>query len=156
MIRKLAGLMVALMLLALMLLGQVEQAGALSTSQTVTKETQAREGLDFSLSAVRESDEAVIVRMEIPKKGKLQNLQKVRMVISEGKSILLWSNLEITTTEDGASVVSFQISPDLADKCSISLVTESSKTGPANEFAYAVELKGYITVSLRGQAASKK
>jgi len=54
-------------MIALLLIVCVPRASAMSEGFFVTKDTQAEMGLHFSLSAVRVSDTAVLVRMEIPK-----------------------------------------------------------------------------------------
>jgi hypothetical protein len=48
----------------------------------VTKGSQARQGFDFSLSAVREGG-TVRVGLEVPRKGKLQNLSAVWLAVTD-------------------------------------------------------------------------
>ncbi len=116
----------------------VPRAFALSAGFTVTKATQVEQGLDFTLSAVRASETAVLVRMEIPREGKLKDLKSVKMRI--GAEPLVWADLQTTAGKDGALVVGFQLAPALADKCSIDLMTTS-----LDGVYYSIELKGYIT-----------
>jgi hypothetical protein len=102
-------------------------APALMMGQVVTKQTQSHYGLKFALSAIKESSEAVVVQMTVPK---------------EGKQILLQTGIETRSDASGATIISFQISPDLADKYHLNLFTEISH-GYATYFS--VELKGYVT-----------
>ncbi len=137
-------------LIALMLLARMPQAFALSELITVTKTTQAKLGAKFTLSAVRVSDTAVLVRMEIPKEGKLRDLKRVTMDIGTyspgvSSSPQVSADLETTPGKNGSLVVTFQLSPELVDKCSIRLGPLAPAI-PMSYVYYAVELKGYITV----------
>ena len=128
--------------MGLLLCACVQHAFAMGEVVSVTKETQARLGLHFTLVAERVDAEAVLVRMEIPRKGKLKNLRSVNMRIGSGRP-LIDATLQTTPGKEGSWVVSFQLSPDLADKCSVDLI------GPYEGLSYvvyAVELKGYVTV----------
>lgn len=143
--KRLAGLMIAAMMFAC-----IPHAFANSEFISVTKETQAKLGLKFTLSAVRVSETAVLVRMEIPKEGKLKDLKRVTMTIGTGTigtagSPLVSATLQTTPGKKNSWVVSFQLSPDLADKCSIDLVVLNPAAALPNESFYAVELKGYVT-----------
>ena len=131
-------------MIALMLFARTPHAFALRELISVTRETQASQGVDFTLSAVRVDDTAVIVRMEIPKKGKLINLKTVTMNIGTGRP-LVHADLETTPGKDGSLVVSFQLSPELADKCDIFLGPLAPDI-PTTSVYYAVQLKGYVTV----------
>ncbi len=125
----------------LMLCTCIQSAFALGIVVIVTKETQAKLGLDYKLVAERVDAEAVLVRMEIPRTGKLKDITGVRMRIGPGRPIVA-ATLQTTTSKDGVWVVSFQLSPALAEKCSIDLV------GPMKDRSYGVysiELKGYVT-----------
>ena len=123
----------------------VQHTSAMSEGIFVTKETQAQLGLNYTLAADRVDDKAVLVRMEIPTKGKLKDLKRVNMTIGQGRP-LVSAALQTTPGKNGCLVVSFRLSPDLADKCSIDLVTTRPTAILSNEFFYAVELKGYVTV----------
>ena len=145
MVKNLVKIKLVGVLMVLMLSVCIQPTFAISEGVSVTKSTQVELGLDFTLSAERVSERAVLVRMEIPKKGKLQNLKKVRMTIGQGTP-LLSCNLETSPGENGSLVVQFQLSPHLADKCSIDLVTAKVPATPRSyESYYAVELKGYVT-----------
>jgi len=126
---------------ALMLCVCLQRAIAMGEGITVTKETQGRLGLNYALIADRVDDKAVLVRMEIPRKGKLKDLRSVTMNIGEGRPIVS-ATLQTTPGKNGSWVVSFQLSPELADKCSIELILPSSE--PLTYMFYAVELKGYV------------
>ena len=107
----------------------------------VTKETQAKLGLNFTLVAERVDAEAVLVSLEIPRTGKLKNLRSVKMRIGSGRP-LVSASLQTTPGKNGSWIVSFQLSPELADKCSIDLI------GPyegLSYYIYAIAVKGYVT-----------
>jgi hypothetical protein len=125
----------------LLLCACLQQTFAEGGHIAVTKETQARLGLDFTLVAERVDAEAVLVSMEIPRKGKLKNLRSVRMRIGQGRPLVA-ATLQTTPGKNDSWVVSFQLSPDLAAKCSIDLTTTPIGLSYA---VYAVELKGYVT-----------
>jgi len=126
----------------LMLCASVQQAFAMGELIVVTKQTQARLGLKFTLVAERVDKEAVLVQMEVPREGKLKTLRSVSMRIGPGRPIVA-ATLQTTPGKNGAWVVSFQVSPEMADKCSVDLVVP---TGGGIEYVvYAVELKGYVT-----------
>jgi hypothetical protein len=127
-------------MMVLMLCACLQQAFAMGDVMLVTKQTQAKLGLNFILTAERVGAEAVLVRMEIPRKGKLKNLRSVSMRIGSGR-LLVSAPLQTSPGKNGSLVVSFKLAPDLADKCSIDL------TGPYEGLSYviyAVELKGYV------------
>ena len=119
----------------------IQHASAMGSLIEVTKETQAKLGLNYTLVADRVDDEAVLVRMEIPRTGKLKTLRSVSMRIGSGRPLVA-ATLQTTPGKNGSWVVSFQVSPDLADKCSIDLIVPSD--GLTYE-VYAVEVKGYVT-----------
>ena len=98
-------------------------------------------GLNYTLIAERVDAEAVLVQIEIPREGKLKNLRSVSMRIGPERPLVA-ATLQTTPGKNGSWVVSFQLSPDLADKCSIDLIDPSSGR---TYVVYAVELKGYIT-----------
>ena len=115
----------------------------------VTKETQAKIGVEFTLTATRVSETAVLVEMEIPRKGKLRNLKDVSLDIGDyhpgvSSSPLLAANLQTTPGKNNSLIVSFQLSPELADKCSIRLGPLEPAVAMSWEY-YAVMLKGYVT-----------
>ncbi|MDB6124254.1 MAG: hypothetical protein JWQ71_3247 [Pedosphaera sp.] len=117
---------------------------ALMVGHLVTKQTQFDNDMKFTLSAIKESNEAVLVRMIVPREGKLKDHQKVMLELNEGKQILLQTAVETGSDVAGATVISFQISPALADKYYVNLFTEISTNGPAYTSYFSVELKGYV------------
>ena len=137
MARKFAWLIVLLLLCA-----STQQAFALGELISVTKATQAKLGLNYTLVADRVDTEAVLVSMEIPRKGKLKSLRSVSMRIGNGRPIVA-ATLQTRPGKDGAWVVSFQVSPELAAKCSVDLIVPSD--GGMEYLVYAVEIQGYIT-----------
>lgn len=122
---------------------------------TVTKETQAKLGVQFDLSAVRASPRSVLVRMEIPRTGKLKELKTVTMDIGDyrpgvASAPTVSAELATKTGKNGAILVAFQLAPEMAEKCSIRL-GPLSPAEPEAYLYYAVELKGYITERRSGQ-----
>ena len=97
-------------------------------------------GLDFTLDAERVDAEAVLVRMEIQRTGKLKNLRSVSMRIGSGRPLVA-ATLQTTPGKKGSWVVTFQVSPELADKCSVDLIVP---VAGRTYLVYAVELKGYV------------
>ena len=133
------------LMVALLWGAHMPHAFAMSEGYFVTKATQAEQGLDYTLSAVRASDTAVLVSMEIQKVGKLKDLKRVTMTVGTGSPIVS-ADLQTRPGKNGSVVVSFQLSPELADKCSIMLFTPTVPVEPMNyEQFYAVELKSYVT-----------
>ncbi len=132
---------VAWITVTLMICACIQHAFAMGAVISVTKQTQAKLGLNFKLVAERVDAEAVLVRMEIPRKGKLKGLRSVNLRIGSGRPLVA-ATLQTTPGENGSWIVSFQVAPDLADKSSVDLV------GPYEGLSYvvyAVELKGYVT-----------
>ncbi len=120
---------------------------------SVTKQTQAREGLNYTLEARRVSPEAVLVSMEIPREGKLKNMRSVTMSIRPllspshsgpvSYSPLVSAPLQTTEDKKGVWSVSFQLASELAEQCSVDILIPR---GPVRDyFYYAVQLKEYIT-----------
>ncbi len=136
-------------MIALLVFTRIPHASSESLVMTVTKKTQAELGLNYTLSAVRASDTAVLVQMEIPKGSKLKTLKRVNLHIATGNPLggspLLSADLQTTPGKNGSVVVTFQLSPELADKCFLELITTSPPATLSSEEFYAVELKGYIT-----------
>jgi len=134
--KLLAGMMTAAMWCAC-----IQHGLAMGEVTAVTKQTQAELGLTFTLVGDRVDDEAVLVRMEVSKEGKLKRLRSVRMRIGPGRPLVA-ATLQTTPGKDGSWVGSFQLCPELADKCCIDLIVPSD---PLSYEVYAVELKGYVT-----------
>ena len=117
----------------------------------VTKQTQAKEGLNYTLEAKRVSPEAVLVSMEIPREGKLKDMSRVTMSIRPllpnsrsgpvSYSPLVSAPLLTTESKKGVWSVSFQLASELAERCSVDLLIPKA----FEYFYYAVELKEYIT-----------
>ena len=119
----------------------------------VTKQTQAREGLSYTLEARRVSPEVVMVTMEIPREGKLKDVRSVTMEIRPhlpktngpvSYSPLVSAILQTTEAKKGVWTVSFQLAAELAERCSVNLLIPGGP-GRKGYFYYAVELKEYIT-----------
>jgi len=109
---------------------------------TVTKETQAKLGLKYTLVADRVDDEAVLVQIEIPRKGKLKTLRSVSMRIGNGRPKVA-ATLQTTTDKNGSWTAAFQVSPDLAESFYIDLVVPTPQSG-MEYVVYAIGLKGYV------------
>lgn len=124
----------------LMLCACLRHALAMGEVIEVTRETQAQLGLNYTLVAEKVDEEAVLVSMEIPRKGKLKNLRSVSMRIGPGRPIVA-ATLQTTPGKNGSWGVAFQVSPELADKCSVDLIVPSELR---SYVVYAVELKGYV------------
>ena len=120
----------------------LQHAFAMGELMVVTKETQAKLGLKYTLVAARVDDEAVLVQIEIPRKGKLKTLRSVSMRIGNGRPKVA-ATLQTTTGKNGSWTAAFQVSPDLAESCYIDLVVPSPQSG-MEYVVYAVELKGYV------------
>lgn len=131
--------MISGLVAVVLILTGVQVVSARSLGHLVTQETQAKLGLNFSLSAVKESKEAILVRLVAPRKGKLQSLTHVRLSIRDGHKILLLSPLEAKVEGDSV-VTGFQISPDLIDRSYIELVTETGRS----ETFFMVKIKDYV------------
>jgi hypothetical protein len=114
---------------------------AMGSVVVVTRQTQARLGLTYTLVADRVDDAAVLVKMSIAREGKLAALRSVRLRIGPGRPIVA-APLQTTPRRDGSWEVSFQVSPALAEKSWVDLTVPTG--GPAYT-VYAVELKGYVT-----------
>jgi hypothetical protein len=106
----------------------------------VTKATQKELGLEFELSATREPD-AVIVRMTVPKNGKLKDLRQVRLsILAENqKDFLVLAPLDMRA-ENGGLRVSAQLAPEFAAKATLDLVVEEGR----RESFYSVKVADYI------------
>ena len=110
----------------------------------VTKQTQAKLGLKYTLTAERVNKEVVMVHVEIPREGKLKELRSVSMTIGQGSgSPMLHAALQTTPGKNGSWSATFQLSPELADKCSVDLLVPN--VGGVEYVVYAVQLKGYVT-----------
>lgn len=106
----------------------------------VTKETQKELQLDFTLQAEKVDAEAVIVRMEVRKTGKLAKLRHISLDIGSGRP-MVHAILQTSKGKDASESVTFQVSPELAQKTYIGLNVPSATRSYT---IYSVELKGYI------------
>jgi hypothetical protein len=131
-------------MMVLMLCACLQQVFAMGEVAVVTRETQAKLGLNFTLVAERVDSEAVLVRMEIPRKGKLKNLRSVSMRIGSGRP-LVSAPLQTSPGKNGSWVVTFQVAPAMAEKCSIDLNTPYDPPSLRSYLIYSVALKGYVT-----------
>lgn len=105
----------------------------------ITATTQYEQGLEFTLTTTPERDDTLIIRLEIPRKGRLKNLAGLQMELNDGKTTLL-APLS-ATTHDGTMSLSFQIARKLVPQCYVNLFVE---VDPRYSICYAVSLKGYI------------
>ena len=133
-------------------------AKAMSSLILVTKQNQAEVGVKFQLSAERVSDTSVIVKMQVPRAGTLKELKRVSMDIGDYKpgistSPMLYADLQTTQGKDGSLTVSFQLSPQMAEKCSI-LLGPLTPAKPTREY-YSVSLQSFVTTKLAGSTFQK-
>lgn len=132
---------IVLAAMVLTLCATFRYATAMGSVVEVTRETQATLGLKYTLEADRVDDQAVLVKMEIQRSGKLKNVRSVSISIGAGRPEVA-ATLQTTPGKTGSWVVGFQVSPTMADKCSVDLtVPEAGRT----YVVYAVALKGYVT-----------
>ncbi|HLK58173.1 MAG TPA: hypothetical protein VKU00_16520 [Chthonomonadaceae bacterium] len=124
----------------LVLCACIQQSFAMGELIEVTKENQAELGLNYTLVADRVDAEAVLVSMEIPRKGKLKDLRSVSMRVGSGRPLVA-APLQTSPGKDGSWVITFQLAPNLADKCSVDLIVPVSGR---TYVVYAVQLKGYV------------
>lgn len=136
--QRLTGMMAVVMLFAWM-----QSAFSMTQGIIVTATTQYDQGLDFTLTTTPERDATVIVRMEIPQKGKLKNLAALQMELNDDKGTLLVAPLA-PTTHNGVVSVSFQIARKLVAQCAINLFPERNQDDPRYSIFYAVRLKSYV------------
>lgn len=120
------------------------RATALGVVTVVTKETQAKEGLEFTLNAVRVSDKVVMVQMEIPNKGNLRDLEAVHLWVGKDDTPELYTPLEMKRGKDNQISVTFQLSPEMASRADIWL-GPTVLSQPTLRHHYVVRLPGYIT-----------
>ena len=124
-----------------MLLAGVHSALAvMGPRYIITPDTQLKQQLEFTLTTTPERDDTLIVRIDIPKQGKLKDLGGMQMELSDDRSTLLLSPLA-TTTHDGAVTASFQIARYLVNVCYINLFVV---VDPRYSICYSVSLKSYM------------
>lgn len=129
------------MITVVIILSCLQSAFAVSGPHyNITATTQYEQGLEFTLTTTPERDDTLIVRLEIPQKGKLENLAGLQMELNDGKTTLLLAPLS-ATTHDGTRSLAFQIARKLVPQCYVNLFV---KVDPRYSICYAVSLKGYI------------
>ena len=118
---------------------------ALQMIEPITKESQARSGVKFTLKAVHvRVPDTVVVEIEAPLEGKLKSLSIIQVVLSEkdefreGEMIDYSMVIDVATTKtkDGKLKASFSMKPALAKKCHILLYTEVDET-----FAHVFDIR---------------
>jgi hypothetical protein len=115
-------------------------ARALDRGLLITKATQGQHGLDFELSAVQEGPDAVVVRLSVPKTGRLADLTGVRLSVTDGKRFL--TLVPVATAEaDGRVTAWCQLTPEVAGKASLDLYTVTDRV---YAFHYAVQVGTYV------------
>lgn len=118
---------------------------ALGVFTVVTKESQAKEGLVYTLTAKKVSPEVVMVDLEIPLREKLQGLRSAQLQLGSGNgSPELAVRLDTSTSKEGVWTIHLQLSPALASKASIWL-GPTLLSRPMLSHHYALQLSGYIT-----------
>lgn len=103
------------------------------------------EKLDFRLSAVRDKDGDVLVKMSIPARSELRRSSFLRLEIVEQGKILLWSKLPVAKGAGGDLTTSFQIHESLAKKARVGISYDAGvKDNSLTMYAYAVRIADYI------------
>jgi len=130
-----------LVIAALLLCLCVQRCKAMNEVVEVTHESQARSGVQFHLEANQMDSAAVLVRMEIPRNGKLKDLKSVTLRIGSGRPIVD-AVLQPKPGPGNSWIVVFQVSPSMADLAWVDLQVPGE---PMTGLIYAVQLKGYVT-----------
>lgn len=118
---------------------------ALRGVMLVTKDTQAKLGLVFTLIAEKKSEDVVIIDMEIPRKGKLKSLHSVDLNLGTPSGYpAISAPLQTKTGKNGAWLVRLQLSPEMAEKCSLDLSADAPPTAGVEGIVYSVAIKTYI------------
>jgi hypothetical protein len=102
------------------------------------------EALDFQLTAERDENGAVLVSMVIPAGSELQKASYLRLQITKGKEILLWTRLPTGKRDDGASTAGFQIHESLAKDAFVGISYDATVENRMM-YAYLVPVAKYIT-----------
>jgi hypothetical protein len=129
-----------LALVALVIGLSAGKSHALREGWIVTKATQKELGLTYDLLAEKVGD-VVLVSMEIPKDGKLKELESASFSMSEGSRTPLYVPMAMTEKK-GVVSLRFQVGTEHVEKCSVGLYLKMH--GRSGEF-YAVMLKDYVT-----------
>jgi hypothetical protein len=134
--RGLCGLALAAALVCL----SAGESQALRQGFIVTKATQKQHGLTYNLKAEQAGD-IVLVTMEIPRAGKLKELESVALEFSGDRRVPLHAPLAMSQ-QNGVSNVRFQVGTEFVQNCSIMLFLKMH--GRSGEF-YGILLKDYVT-----------
>jgi len=112
------------------------------TEQGVTKQTQKRLGLHFALSAERDGDGEVQVKLDIPHTGKLEHLLRVELWImgETPRKPVLVASLKPYHQDDSLTRVFLRLQSDLAERTYLSLIRKSQE----EPTGYRIALRGYI------------
>ena len=111
------------------------------------KNVVARTGevLDFRMTAEREENGSILVRVAVPAESTLQKASLLRLEIRKGGKILLWSQLATRKEPDGSLQAGFQIDESLAGQALVSFVYDAAKENRGGMYAYQVRLAEYVT-----------
>src|SRR5688572_3366757 len=111
------------------------------------KNVVARTGevLDFRMTAEREENGSILVRVVVPAESTLQKASFLRLEIRKGGKILLWSQLATRKEADGSIQAGFQIDESLAAQAFVSFVHDGGKDNRGGMYAYQVPLAEYVT-----------
>jgi hypothetical protein len=110
------------------------------------------ESLDFQLTAERDENGAVLVTMVIPAGSELRKASYLRLQITRGKEILLWTRLPTRKRDDGASTAGFQIHESLAKDAFVGISYDATVEN-RTMYAYLVPVANYITERKAGAKA---
>ena len=132
--------LIGLALAALLVGFGAGKSHALRVGYFVTKATQKEHGLTYNLKAEKVGD-IVLVSMEIPRAGKLKELESVALDLSVNGRVPLHAPLAMTENR-GVTSVRFQVGTEHVQNCSIKLFLKMH--GRSGEF-YGVQLKDYVT-----------
>ncbi|MGV3723241.1 MAG: hypothetical protein ACO1SX_20260 [Actinomycetota bacterium] len=116
------------------------ESHALRHGFIVTKATQKEHGLTYNLQAEKSGD-VVLVTMEIPRAGKLKELESVALEMSGERRVPLHAPLAMSQ-KNGVASVRFQVGTEFVQNCSIMLFLRMH--GRTGQF-YGVQLKDYVT-----------
>lgn len=113
---------------------------AMRDGWTVTRATQKQFGLNYKLQAEKVGD-IVMVSMEIPRFGKLKDLEQIQLQFAGERRTPLSAPLAMTE-KNGILSGRFQVGTEFVPQCSIMLLLKMR--GRSGEF-YSVQLKDYVT-----------
>lgn len=134
--KGLLGLALAGLLLGL----SAGRAHALRQGWIVTKATQKQHGLEYKLNAEKVED-IVLVSVEIPKAGKLKDLELVELQFTGQRRTPLSVPLAVTE-KNGVLSGRFQVGTEFLPQCALMLLLKMH--GRSGEF-YLIQLQDYVT-----------